>query len=280
MANAGMRWQRWVAIAAVAGASGFVVGGCTTTTTTTTTSATGASYASEPVVTPSDESEVRRRARIRLELAANYFQMGQTTVALDEVKQSIAHDPTFADAHHLMALIYMRLGNLVQAEEGLRRAQALRPGDPDIMHNFGWLQCQRQRYAESMQWFDRALAVPAYTSRSKTLMSQGVCLERSGDLTAAEQVLLRAYELDAGSPVIGYGLASLKFRRGDAKQAQFYVRRVNNGEFASAESLWLGIKVERALKETIAMRQLGEQLRKRFPDSRELLAYERGAFDE
>lgn len=277
MANPGTHWQqRWVLTLAVACASVWMVGGCTTTATT----AANASYAAEPVVTPSDESEVRRRARIRLELAANYFQMGQTTVALDEVKQSIAHDPTFADAHHLMALIYMRLGNQVQAEESLRRAQALRPGDPDIMHNFGWLQCQRQRYAESMQWFDRALATPTYTSRSKTLMSQGVCLERSGDLGAAEQVLARAYELDAGNPVIGYGLASLKFRRGDVKQAQFYVRRVNNGEFASAESLWLGIKVERALKDTIAMRQLGEQLRKRFPDSRELLAYERGAFDE
>ena len=84
----------------------------------------------------------------------------------------------------------------------------------------------------------------------------------------------------SGNPVIGYYLAALKFRKGDIKQAQFYVRRVNNGEFSTAESLWLGIKVERALKEPMAMRQLGDQLRRRFPDSRELLAYERGTFDE
>jgi type IV pilus assembly protein PilF len=30
----------------------------------------------------------------------------------------------------------------------------------------------------------------------------------------------------------------------------------------------------------VAMRQLAAQLRKRFPDSRELSAYERGAFNE
>ncbi|WP_311221602.1 MULTISPECIES: type IV pilus biogenesis/stability protein PilW [unclassified Acidovorax] len=274
MTNSKARWQRVGAMAGTAFASMFLMSGCGTATTDQS------AYAADPVVTPSDESEVRRRARIRLELAVNYFQMGQTTVALDEVKQAVATDPAFADAHHLMALVYMRLGNFAQAEESLRRAQGLKPGDPDIMHNFGWLQCQRQRYAESRQWFDRALAVPTYTARSKTLMSQGICLERSGDTAAAEQALTKAYELDAGSPVIGYSLASLKFRKGDAKQAQFYVRRVNNGEFANAESLWLGVRVERALKDSIAMRQLGEQLRKRFPDSRELLAYERGAFDE
>jgi type IV pilus assembly protein PilF len=80
--------------------------------------------------------------------------------------------------------------------------------------------------------------------------------------------------------VAGYHLASVIFARGDAKRAQFYIRRVNNGEFSNAGSLWLGIKVERALREFVAMRQLGDQLRKRFPQSKEALAFERGAFDE
>lgn len=234
----------------------------------------------DTVTTPSDETEIRRRARIRLELAANYFQMGQTTVALDEVKQSLATDPSYADAHHLHGLIFMRLGDLSQAEESLKRAQGLRPSDPDIMHNYGWLQCQRQRYAEANQLFDRALTVPTYMARSKTLMSQGLCYERAGRVAEAEQTLLKSYELDAGNPVVGYNLASLMLRKGDSKRAQFYIRRLNNGEFSNAESLWLGIKVERALGEPVAMRQLGDQLRKRFPDSKELLAFERGAFNE
>ena len=44
----------------------------------------GSSAAVEKDVISSDsESEVRRRARIRLELAANYMQRGQATVELD-----------------------------------------------------------------------------------------------------------------------------------------------------------------------------------------------------
>ncbi|POR11947.1 type IV pilus biogenesis/stability protein PilW [Diaphorobacter sp. LR2014-1] len=226
------------------------------------------------------EADVRRRARIRLELAANYLQMGQTTVAMEEVRQAITTDPSYADAYHLRGLIYMNMGDLALAEDSLKRAQSMKPSDPDIMHNYGWLQCQRQQYDVANQMFERALAVPSYKARSKTLMSQGLCYQRAGRLAEAEQALKQAYEIDAGNPAVGYHLAAVLFARGEAKRAQFYVRRVNNGEYANAESLWLGVKIERVLKEFVAMRQLGDQLRKRFPNAKETLAFERGAFDE
>jgi hypothetical protein len=96
----------------------------------------------------------------------------------------------------------------------------------------------------------------------------------------AEKSLARAYELDAGNPVTGYNLASLLFQRGDFERAQFYIRRLNNSDLANAESLWLGVKVERRMNDRVAMDQLADQLKKRFPQSREAAAYTRGAFDE
>ena len=231
-------------------------------------------------VSASGDTDVRRRARIRLELAANYLQMGQTGVALEEVQQALATDPSYADAYHLRGLVYMALADLQGAEDSLKRAQAMRPNDPDIMHNYGWLQCQRQQYAQANQLFERALASPTYASRSKTLMSQGLCYQRAGQVAEAEKTLLRAYEIDAGNPLVGYQLASILLAREEPKRAQFYIRRVNNGEFSNAASLWLGVKVERALGDSVAMRQLGEQLHKRFPDAKETLAFERGAFHE
>lgn len=228
----------------------------------------------------SDETDARRRARIRLELAANYLQMGQTSVALEEIRQALTADPSYGDAYHLRGLAYLGMGDLSQAEDNLKRAHAMKPADPDILHNYGWLQCQKQQYEQASQWFERALATPGYAARGKTYLSQGLCYQRSGRAAEAEQALLHAYEIDPGNPVAGYHLASVIFARGDAKRAQFYIRRVNNGEFSNAGSLWLGIKVERALREFVAMRQLGDQLRKRFPQSKEALAFERGAFDE
>ena len=92
--------------------------------------------------------------------------------------------------------------------------------------------------------------------------------------------MLRSYELDAGNPITGYNLAQLLLDKGELVRAQFYVRRINNSELANAESLWLGMKIERRLKNTDAVTQLGSQLKKRFGSSKESAAFERGAFDE
>jgi type IV pilus assembly protein PilF len=232
------------------------------------------------MVTESDEPEGRKRARIRLELAIGYFEQGQTSVALDELKQSITADPAFADAYNLRGLVYMRLNDQRLAEESFRRAIALNPGDANIQHNYGWLLCEQGRYSESMQAFNQALANPIYGNRPKTLMTQGLCQDRAGQKAEAERSLTKSYELDAANPITGYNLSSLLFQRGEFVRAQFYIRRLNNSELANAESLWLGIKVERRMDNRDAMQQLAEQLRKRFPRSRELASFERGAFDE
>ncbi|MCW5320518.1 type IV pilus biogenesis/stability protein PilW [Verminephrobacter aporrectodeae] len=271
------RWPhfvRWTLTACGAVACVLALPGCATK------NADAVNDANAGLVTPSDEPEVRRRARIRLELAANYFETGQTTVALDEVKQALTADPAYADAFNLRGLIYMRLNDFPQAEDSFNRALALRSGDPSLLHNYGWLLCQQRKYAQADPYFVRALANPAYTARGKTLMARGLCQSGAGQFPEAEQSLLKAYELDAANPVVGYHLAALLLRRNELPRAQFYIRRINNSDWANAESLWLGIKIERALGSSVAMKQLADQLRKRFPESREQGAYERGAFSE
>ncbi len=231
-------------------------------------------------VTESDEPDSRRRARIRLELAVGYFEQGQTTVALDELKQSLLADPNFSEAHNLRGLIYMRLNDQRLAEESFRRALSISPRDPNVLHNFGWLLCQQARYPESQAALAQAIASPLYGGRAKSLMAQGLCQVRAGQKAEGEISLARSYELDAGNPITGYNLANLLYLRGEFVRAQFYVRRLNNSELANAESLWLGIKVERRMENRDAMQQLAGQLKKRFSQSKELAAYERGAFDE
>ena len=232
------------------------------------------------IETSSDESGARKRARIRLELAAGYFDKGQTTIALDEVKQSINADPGLYEAYNLRGLIYTRLDDVPLAEESFRKALGLNPSAAAIQHNYAWLLCHHGRMPEALQWFGRALANPAYGERAKTWMAQGLCQISNGQKVEAEASLLRSFELDAGNPITGYNLALLLFQRGEIVRSQFYVRRINNSEFANAETLWLGVKVERRVENADAMNQLGAQLKKRFPQSREYSAYERGAFDE
>ena len=232
------------------------------------------------VQTESDEPDVRRRARLRLELAAGYFEQGQTNVALDEIKQSLVTDPTFVDAHNLRGLVYMRLNNTPLAEDSFRRALTLNPRDADVAHNYGWLLCQQARYDESFKMFAQAVGNPTYPGKAKTMMTQGVCQVRAGQKAEAEKSLMQAYELDAGNPVTGYNLASLLYERNELSRAQFYIRRLNNSDLANAETLWLGIKTERKMNNRETALQLGDQLKKRFAQSPQAASYDRGAFNE
>ncbi|MDM0105667.1 type IV pilus biogenesis/stability protein PilW [Variovorax sp. J22R24] len=244
----------------------------------------GASPSNAPnaaaIVTDSDETNARKRAKLRIELAIGYFQQGQTTVALDEIKLALAADPTFADAYNLRGLVYMRLDDAPAAEDSFRRAIALNPREPNVLHNYGWLLCQQNRYADAQQQFTAALSVSSYTDRAKTLMTQGVCQLRAGQRVEAERSLTQAYEIDAANPVVGYNLASVLAQREEWSRAQFYIRRVNNSPSATAETLWLGIKIERQLNNREAIAQLAGQLQRRFPQSREAIAYERGNFND
>jgi type IV pilus assembly protein PilF len=242
--------------------------------------ASGTAGGRSEIMTESDEPDSRRRARIRLELAANYFQQGQTNVALDELKQALATDPTYADAYNLRGLVYMRMNDNALAEDSFRRAVALNPRDGGALHNYGWLLCQQKRYSESIALFGRAVAIPQYADQAKTLMAQGICQISAGQAAEGERSLLQSYELDAGNPITGYHLSRALFQRGELARAQFYIRRVNNSDLARAETLWLGIKVERSLGNREAMLQLADQLRKRFGQSSEAAAYGRGAFNE
>jgi type IV pilus assembly protein PilF len=232
------------------------------------------------ILTDSDEPDVRRRAKLRLELATSYFEQGQTNVALDEIKQAIVIDPAFVDAYNMRALVYMRLNNVSLAEDSFKKALSLNSKDADVAHNYGWLLCQQSRYDEATRMFAQAVSNPTYNGKAKSWMTQGLCQARAGQRVEAEKSLTRAYELDAGNPVIGYNLANVLYERNELLRAQFYIRRLNNSDLANAETLWLGIKTEQKLSNTSAVRQLGDQLKKRFAQSPQAALYEKGAFNE
>lgn len=273
---------------AMAACSRFTAGGLAAVALagvlTTLLAGCAAPPSSDPVVAdvmaPTNDSEARKRARIRLELASSYFAEGKTEIALDELKQVLAIDPNYSEAYDLRGLILMRLGDQRAAEESFRRAIALNPRNADTMHNYGWLLCQQARYPEAESSFQQALAIPLYGGRTKTFLAMGVCQARAGQLAAAEASLKHAYELDAGNPVTGYNLSRVLYMRGDYERARFYIRRINNSELANAESLWLGIKVEHRLNDQESLGQLADQLRKRYPNSRERGLLDRKAFDE
>ncbi|QTX19539.1 tetratricopeptide repeat protein [Comamonas aquatica] len=228
------------------------------------------------------ETEVHRLAKTRLQLAALHFEEGRAEVALGEIAQALQAYPRYVDAFNLQGWIYLSLQDYKNAHQSFVQALALRPGDADSLYNLGWVQCLQKQFAVADGNFDAALGAPRVSGQSvaRIWLAKGVCLRQAGQIDKALQALEKANEIEPGSPAVAYNFADALLAQGEAERARFYVRRINNGQWASAQSLWLGIKVERSLGDRVAMRQLADQLHKRFPDSKEWQRFERGAFDD
>jgi len=232
-------------------------------------------------INSAEEGDAKKRSRARLELASAYFSRGETKTALEQVKVSLAADPTYGDAYNLQGLIYAAMGDQAQAEGSFRQALQINPHDADTMHNYGWYLCQLKRYPESNTLFAQALAVPRYLGVTRTLLAQGVCQAYAGQLADAEATLSRAYQLDSANPFTATNLSEVLYRRGEYERARFYIRRVNSQpDVANAQTLWLATRIENKLGNQQGVSEFGGQLRRRFPDSREASLLARRAFDE
>jgi type IV pilus assembly protein PilF len=174
----------------------------------------------------------------------------------------------------------MRLGDVTRARESFDRALSLAPRDPDILHNRGWLLCQQGEHARAVQAFAQSLADPLYTQRARTLLAQGVCQLHAGDAEAAQASLSRALALDPTHPLTRYHLAQALLRRGDLSGARAQTQSLNDSVFANAQTLWLGIRVERRSRNPEAVARLAQRLEREHPQSQEFAAWQRGADDE
>jgi type IV pilus assembly protein PilF len=263
--------------ALVCAALALALAGCTSTVTRTDNK----QEVKPEVKAPPDPEQLKRAAAVRLELASLYFSRGQFNTALDEIKLAIQADPNNGAAFNLSGLIYAALGNMGQADDSFQRALQINPGDADTMNNYGWVLCQNQRYKEAEAMFQRALVQPNYRGAARTMRVMGICQARDGRLEDAEASLLRSYQIDPGSAETAFTLADVQYRRGQYDRARFYVDRVNkSAEQSNAQTLWLGSRIEYKLGNLVAARSLGEQLRKRYPQSPETLAFEQGRFND
>lgn len=231
--------------------------------------------------TVSDQTDLDRRARIRLELAGGYFERGNFSTALDEVKLALQARPDLGEAHNLKGLIYGAMNEPGLAEDSFQRAIQLNGRDADARHNYGWFLCQQRRFADAEQQFAAALAVPGYPGQPRTLMAQGVCQARNGQWAPAEKTLTQAYELDPANPATAVNLAEVLYRRGELERARFYVRRVlAQDPQVGPATLWLALRIENKLGQASQVHSLGQQLKQRFPQAPETLLYDKGRFDE
>ena len=225
------------------------------------------------------DSDVRQRARAFTNLADAYRTRGQYKVALDELRKAIQANPRFGPAYNIYGLVYMDLAEDKLAEDYFRKSLDLDRSDSEVHNNFGWFLCTRGRYDEGLEQFAEALSNPLYASPEQAMTNAGVCAEKKGDVALAEANLTRALKLQPDNALAIIKLAGLNFRHGRFGEAQRLLVRYSELAPPSAESLWLGVRLERKLGDRAQEAAYGLQLRKRFPDSNETRLLTAGQYE-
>jgi len=264
----------WPALALLM-ALALLLPGCKTTTTVD-----GATVPNNAGAMGVVEGDARKRAAVRLQLAANYYQSGQIEIAIDTARRAIDLDPQSAGAHALLGLMLMDVGQVVQADASFQKAMAIDPANADINNNYGWFLCQTGHERESIAHFERAIADRLYSTPARALQNAGICLLRVHDESAAERYLLRALQFDATSPVAKFQLAQMYLHQRRFERCDFYFDLLVRSTEPNAETLWLGARIAHAKNDDATERSFNEQLQTRFPDSPQTDAMHHGRYDE
>ena len=243
--------------------SATLLAACTTNPVQNNTSADFQRPASERPVT----SQNQMRAKAHTDLGMAYFSAGNFGVGLDEARIALAYDPDYAPAHQLNGLLLASLNDKVAARQSFERASALAPGDPDINNTYGWFLCVQKRYEEGLERLAMAARNPYYNATTRPLTNSGLCLVMQGKDTEAEPYFRRAVAADPENIQALLNLAAIAFRQKNAEAAHSYLNDVHQRGRATAESLWLGVRVERMRGDRDSEASYESQLKSRYPTS-------------
>jgi type IV pilus assembly protein PilF len=233
-----------------------------------------AQAAVQPRTTPPQPQQTNPhdRARIHTELAAGYYERGQMDVALDELKISVGLDPNYPQTYNIYGLVYAVLGEDRNAEQNFERALQLAPNDSDTHHNWGWYLCQHKREREALGQFELAVRNPLYRTPEIALVNAGRCAMSIGDAGVAQGYFQRALQAQPGNALASYGLALIAYRQGRFDEARTWMKTVMQTTNPAPEALYLGMCIERKMRDNQAELSYVSQLRNRYPEAPEAKA--------
>ncbi len=223
--------------------------------------------------------DARLRAKAHADLGMIYLGEGQLNTALSEARIAIEADSSYPLGYNLLGLVQMYLKENRVAEDSFTRALALAPNDPEINNNFGWFLCQSGREAQSIPYFVTASKSQLYSAPTKPLTNAGICALSMKDDKTAEEFLVRALRVDPMNGDAHFLLADIYFRGGRLREAQARLAEIHRMTEPTAETAWLGLRIERKIGDHEAENRYAAQLRRKFQNSREYQLMTQGKFE-
>lgn len=180
------------------------------------------------------------------------YRAGELDLAEKQARQALKADARSGDAHTLLAAIATARGNAAEAGRHYQQAVAIAPGSGAYANNYGTWLCSNARVAESLEWFDTALADPGYPTRTAALGNAGTCANKAGQGDRAEANWRQALAIDPTEMQSLAGMAGLQFAQGHYLEARAFAERWLALSPSDPEGLRIASQIELKLGDTAA----------------------------
>ncbi|WP_394128999.1 type IV pilus biogenesis/stability protein PilW [Shewanella maritima] len=217
--------------------------------------------------------DMNAAARERMQLGLTYLKRGNSEQAKYNLDKAVDYAPQLSEVYVALAYYYQTVGDLARTEQAYDKAISRSDATGDAKNNFGVFLCQQQKYDRSEEMFLAAINTSRYTRTASSYENLGVCTRKSGDLVKAQHYFTMALKYDARRITSLLELTELAMDAADYASARQYFTRLYSVVGDSAETLALGIQIERELGNVEAMKRYGVLLIAKFPTSPQAKEY-------
>jgi len=219
------------------------------------------------------QSDREKAAAINAELAITYMKQDNLRAAREKVDRALEQNPRSVEAQMAAGFVYDRLGEDKKAGGHFERAVKLGGKDnPDALNNAAVFQCRKGDKKRGEELFLQAAVSPLYGTPEVAYANAGHCARADGRPKDAERYFRQALARRPNMPDPLLALADIQHEAGNDMQARAFVQRYHEAAAATAQSVWLGYRVERGAGDAVAAEEYARRLRMEFPTSAEASA--------
>jgi type IV pilus assembly protein PilF len=224
-------------------------------------------------------AEPSKAAETNTQLGLTYLKQGNLPAARDRIEKALEQNPRAGETQMAAGFLYDQLGDDRKAQSHYDQAVKLGGDNPEVLNNAAVFYCRKGDKRRGEKLFLQAAASPLYRTPEVAYTNAGRCARADGRPADAETYFRKALARRAEQPDALLQMADLSHETGNDFQARAFLQRHFAVAPASAESLWLGYRIERGLGDLDQSSEYARRLRTEFATSvetRELLEAEKG----
>jgi type IV pilus assembly protein PilF len=207
-------------------------------------------------------------AEANTSLGLTYMSQGKLQDAKEKIEKALGQNPKSATTQQAAGFLYDRLGDDKKARSHYEQAVKL-AGDsnPEVINNYAVFLCRKGDKKLGEKYFLEAAQNALYRTPEAAYSNAGRCARADGRPKDAEPYFRKALAIRPEFPDALVQMAELTFEAGNAFQARAFLQRYMAVATATAESLWIGYRIEKSMGDEQAAREYADRLKREFPTS-------------